>query len=126
MSEQTRTLKIRLEIRNPQLRLRPGMYAEVQLEHQGMEALVVPSDAILDGGDIQYAFVVHDGIHFEPRRVIIGRSFDDWTEVISGIDEGEEVVTSANFLIDSESRLKAAVSGLGSTAPAPSHEEHVH
>jgi len=126
MSEQTRTLKIRLIIRNPQLRLRPGMYAEVQLQHRATETLVVPSDAILDGGDIQYAFVVHNGIHFEPRQVTIGRSFDDWTEVISGIREGEEVVTSANFLIDSESRLKAAVSGLGSASPAPSSESHTH
>ena len=67
----------------------------------------------MDGGETKYAFVVHDGVQFEPRLVTIGRSSDDWYEVLSGVQAGETVVTSANFLIDSESRLQAAITGMG-------------
>jgi Cu(I)/Ag(I) efflux system membrane fusion protein len=113
LSEQTRTLKVRLEFANPSNRIRPGMYAEISLKGSGRPTLAVPSDAILDGGsDQQYAFVIHDGTHFEPRLVKTGRSSDDYVEIKSGLHEGEQIVTSANFLIDSESRLKAAVSGM--------------
>ena len=75
----------------------------------------MPADAVLDDGDRQYAFVIHDRIHFEPRLLKLGRSSDDYFEVLSGLTEGEQVVTSANFLIDSESRLKAAMAGMGDT-----------
>jgi Cu(I)/Ag(I) efflux system membrane fusion protein len=74
---------------------------------------MAPAEAVIDGGAVQYAFVVHDGIHFEPRRVQIGRTTDNWVEITDGLAEGDIVVTSANFLIDSESRLKAAISGMG-------------
>jgi Cu(I)/Ag(I) efflux system membrane fusion protein len=117
VSEQTRTLKIRIEFSNASLKLKPGMYAEVDLEGRGDDVLAVPADAVMDGGDRQYAFVVHDGIHFEPRLLKIGRRSDDYFEVLSGLSEGERVVTSANFLIDSESRLKAAIVGMGGTQP---------
>jgi Cu(I)/Ag(I) efflux system membrane fusion protein len=117
VSEQTRTLKIRIEFSNSSHRLKPGMYAEVDLAGQGRGVLAVPADAVMDGGDRQYAFVVHDGIHFEPRLLKLGRSSDDYFEVLSGLSEGEQVVTSANFLIDSESRLKAAIAGMGGTQP---------
>ena len=123
VSEQTRTLKIRLEFSNPSLRLRPGMYVEVELEQLGESALAVPVDAVMDDGNRQYVFVVHDGVHFEPRLVRIGRRSDDFMEVLSGVSEGELVVTSANFLIDSESRLKAAMVGMGSTQSG-SHAGH--
>jgi Cu(I)/Ag(I) efflux system membrane fusion protein len=117
VSEQTRTLKIRIEFANSSNRLKPGMYAEVDLAGEGTGVLAVPADAVMDGGDRQYAFVVHDGTHFEPRLLKLGRSSDDYFEVLSGLAEGEQVVTSANFLIDSESRLKAAIAGMGSTQP---------
>jgi len=117
ISEQTRTLKIRIEFSNSSFRLKPGMYADVDLAGQGKSVLAVPSDAVMDGGDRQYAFVVHDGTHFEPRLLKIGHRSDDYMEVLSGLSEGEQVVTSANFLIDSESRLKAAIAGMGSTQP---------
>jgi RND family efflux transporter MFP subunit len=117
VSEQTRTIKIRIEFSNSSNRLKPGMYADVDLPGQGKSVLAVPSDAVMDGGDRQYAFVVHDGTHFEPRLLKIGRRADDYMEVLSGLSEGEQVVTSANFLIDSESRLKAAIAGMGSTQP---------
>jgi Cu(I)/Ag(I) efflux system membrane fusion protein len=117
VSEQTRTLKIRLEFSNSSGRLKPGMYAEVDLAGRGNGVLAVPADAVMDGGDRQYAFVVHDGVHFEPRLLKLGQSSDDYFEVLSGLAEGEQVVTSANFLIDSESRLKAAIAGMGGTQP---------
>jgi Cu(I)/Ag(I) efflux system membrane fusion protein len=117
VSEQTRTLKIRIEFVNSSNRLKPGMYAEVDLAGKGEGVLAVPADAVMDGGDRQYAFVIHDGIHFEPRLLKLGRSSDDYFEVLSGLSEGEQVVTSANFLIDSESRLKAAIAGMGGTQP---------
>ncbi len=117
VSEQTRTLKIRIEFSNPANRLKPGMYAEIDLAGQGNSVLAVPADAVMDDGDRQYAFVVHDGTHFEPRLLKLGRSTDDYFEVLAGLSEGERVVTSANFLIDSESRLKAAIAGMGSTQP---------
>ncbi len=115
VSEQTRTLKVRIEFSNTSDQLKPGMYAEVDLAGHGNAVLAVPADAVLDDGDRQYAFVIHDRIHFEPRLLKLGRSSDDYFEVLSGLTEGEQVVTSANFLIDSESRLKAAMAGMGDT-----------
>ena len=123
VSEQTRTLNVRLQFPNPGLRLKPGMFAEVELERGSEPVLAVPSEAVMDGGEMQYAFVVHDGRHFIPHRVAIGRASDDWIEVLSGLQEGDEVVTSANFLIDSESRLKAAVAGMSG---AGAHAGHGH
>jgi Cu(I)/Ag(I) efflux system membrane fusion protein len=117
----TRTLKVRIELDNPGTRLRPGMYAEVNVARVGRSMLAVPADAVMDGGETRYVFVVHGGTHFEPRLVTTGRRTDDWTEITDGVREGETVVTSANFLIDSESRLQAAISGMGG-APAESHD----
>jgi len=115
ISAQTRTLKIRLVFANPSMRLRPGMYSEIELEGSGKSVLAVPVDAVMDDGNRQYVFVVHEGGRFEPRLVKIGQKSDDFAEVLSGLTQGELVVTSANFLIDSESRLKAAIAGMGGT-----------
>ena len=113
VSAKSRTLRVRLEFANPSLMLRPGMYSDVQLLQDNEPVLALPTDAVMDGGETKYAFVVHDGKHFEPRLLKLGRSGGDWVEVLSGVSEGDEVVTSANFLIDSESRLKAAIAGMG-------------
>jgi Cu(I)/Ag(I) efflux system membrane fusion protein len=127
VSETTRTLKVRLEFPNPSLRLRPGMYAEVELDAGGAEALAVPSEAVMDGGKTQHVFVVRSRTTFEPRLVKTGRRAGGWVEVLDGLEAGETVVTSANFLIDSESRLQAAISGMGGagdaheSAPPPAH-----
>jgi multidrug efflux pump subunit AcrA (membrane-fusion protein) len=135
VSEKTRTLKVRLQFPNPSLRIKPGMYADVEIDRSRDQVLAVPAGAVLDGGDVQYAFVVHDGKHFEPRKVTVGRSSDDWVEILSGLEPGEEVVTSANFLIDSESRLKAAVAGMAgmpgmgessSETKGPQPAGHIH
>jgi len=113
VSEATRTLKVRLEFKNPAARLRPGMYTEVELSGAGPEVSAVPIEAVMDGGETRYVFVVHNGSYFEPRLVQTGRRSDEWIEILSGVDVGDTVVTSANFLIDSESRLKAAIAGMG-------------
>ena len=119
ISETTRTLKVRLEFANHNLHLRPGMYGEVAVERGGPATLAVPADAVMDNGDVQYVFVVTGGKHFTPRRVTVGRTSEDWEEITSGLAEGEEIVSSANFLIDSESRLKAAVAGMGGDGTMP-------
>jgi len=124
ISEKTRTMKIRMEFENPKLRLRPGMYAEVSVNRSGDEVLSVPAEAVLDGGLTKYAFVVHDGTHFEPREVTVGQRTDDWVEIIGGLHEGEEVVIDANFLIDSESRLKASVAGMADNEPTETEHQH--
>ncbi|PWB71168.1 efflux RND transporter periplasmic adaptor subunit [candidate division GN15 bacterium] len=125
VSADTRTAKVRLEFDNPHLALRPGMYAEVSVATSPDSTLAVPFDAVMDGGQTKYVFVVHGGVQFEPRLVTVGLSGDNWYQVLSGLKPGEEVVTSANFLIDSESRLEAAITGLGGTS-TESHEGHTH
>jgi membrane fusion protein, copper/silver efflux system len=123
VSQDSRTLKVRLLFDNSDHRLKPGMYAEIKINNSGESTIAIPNDAILDGGNEQYVFVVHDGRHFEPRLVKVGHSSDDYTEILSGLDDGETVVTSANFLIDSESRLKAAVSGMSNMNMTPEHTD---
>ena len=123
LAEETRTLKVRIELANSDGRLKPGQYAEIDLAGGGPSVLSVPSEAVMDEGERQYAFVVHHGTHFEPRPLQLGQRTDDYVEVLSGLREGEVVVTSANFLIDAESRLKAAMAGMAST-PANPHEGH--
>lgn len=116
VSVQTRTMKARLLFANQDLKLKPGMFAEIKLERAGTKVPAVPNDAIMDGGTVQYVFVVRGGTHFEPRQVRLGHRGDTHSEIISGVAAGDTVVTSANFLIDSESRLQAAISGMGTSA----------
>jgi Cu(I)/Ag(I) efflux system membrane fusion protein len=114
----SRTLRVRLEMPNhpgraggKNLVLRPGMYGSVTLELPATTGLLVPADALVDTGDLRYVFVAREGGRFEPRRVKVGARAGDRIELLEGVVEGETVVTTANFLIDSESRLRAAISG---------------
>ncbi len=116
VSPETRTAKVRISFANPDLALKPGMYAEVNLISASSSALTISREALLDGGEVAYVFVVTSGNHFTPRKVTVGRRDNDRIEILSGLAEHELVVTSANFLIDSESRLKAAISGMGGSA----------
>jgi Cu(I)/Ag(I) efflux system membrane fusion protein len=109
----TRTIKVRAELKNPQLRLRPGMFGDVTIETPAVDALVVPREAVVDVGEVRYVFVALDGGRFEPRAVTTGLRAGELVEVRSGVTAGERVVTTANFLIDSESRLRAAIEGQG-------------
>ncbi len=119
LSGNTRTVKVRLEFANPDLMLRPEMFARVALEAAGGEGLVVPTSAIVGTGTRDIVFVDRGGGHFEPRDVTLGTRLDDATEILAGLEEGERVVASGNFLIDSESRLKSALEA--SSAPPPAH-----
>jgi Cu(I)/Ag(I) efflux system membrane fusion protein len=109
---QTRTARVRFEVDNPGERLKPGMYANVELRIPLGSRLAVPKDAVLESGERQIIFIHHGGGRLEWRDARIGLRSGDRVEVLEGLREGEHVVTSANFLIDSESQLKAAVGGM--------------
>jgi RND family efflux transporter MFP subunit len=109
----TRTLKVRIEFPNPGFTLKPDMFANVELKIDYGKRLVVPQEAVLDSGSDQTVFVSLEGGYFEPRKVQLGGRVDNKVIVLAGLKAGERIVTSANFLIDSESKLKSAASGLG-------------
>jgi Cu(I)/Ag(I) efflux system membrane fusion protein len=118
-----RTLRLRLEFKNRSdrngPRLRPGMYGTVYLALPSTTGLMVPAEAVVDTGETQYLFVAKDGGRFEPRAVKVGAHLKDKVEIGSGVAEGETVVTTGNFLVDSESRLRAAIDGQGSGQSSP-------
>jgi len=105
VDEATRTVKVRIEIDNRSGALKPDMFAEATIEEPQREALVVPASAVIQTGTRNVVFVVN-GNAFEPRNVEIGTRDSDFIEIRSGVVEGEKVATQANFLIDSESRLR--------------------
>jgi multidrug efflux pump subunit AcrA (membrane-fusion protein) len=114
VSSETRTAKARLVLDNPGGLLRPGMFGKVRTGGRGTPSLVVPNEAVVDAGEHRYVFLAHAGGHFEPRRVVVGLESGDDVQILSGLAAGDTVVASASFLIDSESRLKAAIAGMGS------------
>jgi Cu(I)/Ag(I) efflux system membrane fusion protein len=103
---QTRTLKVRLEAPNPKAALKPDMFVDVNFDVRQGSALLVPSEAVLDSGLKKTVFVAAAEGVFEPRTVEIGRRMGSSVEIVKGLKEGEKIVTSGNFLLDSESRLK--------------------
>jgi Cu(I)/Ag(I) efflux system membrane fusion protein len=108
---QTRTIKVRMVFDNPDLLLKPDMFANVVIEASELPDLVViPSEAIIRSGTREQVFVQRAPGKFEPRKVIVGVSSEGWTEIKSGIEPGDDVVISAQFLIDSESKLREAAS----------------
>ncbi len=115
---ETRTARVRLSVPNPAMRLRPGQYGDVSFALPGASSLVVPRDAVADTGVAQYAFVDAGGGRFEPRRVRTGVLLGDDLEVIDGLREGERVVARGSFMVDSESRLQAALAGSPSASDA--------
>ncbi|HJV70109.1 efflux RND transporter periplasmic adaptor subunit [Ideonella sp.] len=120
MDAATRTVPVRIELANPRGRLKPAMSAEVALQ-AGASApvLTVPDSAVIDSGTRQLVLVRAGEGRFEPREVRLGQRGDGVVEVLSGVREGEPVVVAANFLIDAESNLRAAVGGFGAAASAP-------
>ena len=116
----TRTLKVRFEFANPTVALKPGMFATVELEVQAREGIVIPDSALMDTGERHVVFVSSGGGMFEPRAVTVGVRSGGKAQVISGVAAGEQVVIRANFLLDSESRLRAAIATAGGTASPPS------
>ncbi|MFT0878894.1 efflux RND transporter periplasmic adaptor subunit [Rhodopseudomonas sp. G2_2311] len=123
VNRDTRTTRLRVELANPDLKLLPDMYVDAEIDIAGDEpALTIPTSAVLDNGSRRIVLVDKGDGRFEPRTVTLGRRGDGVVEVKHGIDEGEAVVTSANFLIDAESNLKAALKGFADGANAPTNE----
>jgi membrane fusion protein, copper/silver efflux system len=115
LEAKTRTVKVRFEFPNTKdWKLKPQMYANVEFRIPFGKRLVVPDEAILDSGTQQLVFIDKGQGIFVPRDVKVGARAEGYTEILAGLADGERVVTSANFLIDSESQLKAAVGGMGS------------
>jgi YHS domain-containing protein len=112
----TRTLKLRLDVENPRLVLRPDMFVDVELSISTGASLTVPSDAIVDTGLRKTVFVERGEGLFEPRTIETQATFGNRVVVTSGIMPGERIVTSGTFLIDSESRFQLAAAGLTSAA----------
>ena len=105
----TRTGKVRIDIPNPDLKLRPGTYADIELAMDMGEGLTIPVSAIMPTGTRNLVFIDRGEGKLEPRLVELGRKYGDLYEVKSGLNAGERVVSSANFLIDAESKLQGAV-----------------
>ncbi len=112
LDPQTRTVKVRLGFANPTGELRPEMFGEVLLALAPRDAVVVPVDAVIDSGISQVVFVAQGSGRFVPRQVELGQRDEAFVEIVRGLAVGERVVTRANFLIDSESRLRGSLEAL--------------
>jgi membrane fusion protein, copper/silver efflux system len=131
LDEKTRTAKIRIELANANLTLKPEMYASVELAIDAGTKLAVPDEAVLDSGLRKIIFIdTRDG-GFKPREVKLGGKYDGYYEVLSGLAKGEKILSSAGFLFDSESRLKEAMAAMSGGAEekngapsAPLHQGH--
>ncbi|MFZ2327374.1 MAG: efflux RND transporter periplasmic adaptor subunit [Rhodoferax sp.] len=114
MKAETRTVSVRVELANPGLMLKPSMFAQVELPVPAKgQAVTVPLSAVIDSGTRSIVLVQLKEGRFEPREVRLGQRSESYVEVLDGVKDGESVVVAANFLIDAESNLKAAVGGLG-------------
>jgi len=109
LKPETRTNQVRIEVANPGLKLKPEMFANLEIHVDYGTRLTVPVDAVLDAGVSRIVFVAKGDGYFEPREIKLGVKGEDMFEVLDGLVDGENVVTSANFLVDSESSLKAAL-----------------
>ncbi|MEN9395590.1 MAG: hypothetical protein RLZ81_120, partial [Pseudomonadota bacterium] len=108
LKAETRTVAVRIELANPGLLLKPAMFAQVELAASNQAKVVtVPLSAVIDSGTRQVLLIQQEAGRFEPREVKLGARSDTHVEVLQGVKEGEQVVVSANFLIDAESNLKA-------------------
>jgi membrane fusion protein, copper/silver efflux system len=111
LNPDSRTLRVRFEFDNPGLALKPGMYVSVELDAQVAEGILIPDASILDTGPRQIVYVTTGEGRYEPRQVTVGLRSDGLAQILSGVKAGEAVVDRANFLLDSESRLRAASAG---------------
>jgi len=109
LESKTRTVKVRFELPNPEWHIKPGMFANVDLQIPRGKRLVIPGTAVLDSGTEQIVFIDRGNGMFEPRKVKVGVRTRETYEILEGITSGEMVVTRGNFLVDSESNLKAAI-----------------
>ncbi|CAD5375182.1 Efflux transporter periplasmic adaptor subunit [Rubrivivax sp. A210] len=121
LKAETRTVPVRIELANPRQLLKPAMFAQVDLQVGSQKpVLTIPDSAVIDSGTRRIVLVQLAEGRFEPREVKLGERGEHYDEVLEGVGEGEKVVVAANFLLDAESNLKAAIGGLGGAAAAPS------
>ena len=120
----TRTAKVRIEFPNEGGELKPEMFGEVVLQGSSHEGLRIPTDAVIQSGTQSVVFVARGEGKFEPREIEVGAGDSQYVEVVSGLEEGDAVVTRANFLIDSESRLRASLAALSAQETADPHAAH--
>lgn len=118
LDTQSRTARARITLSNPDARLRQGMFANVTLRGTGGMAVVVPSEAVIDTGRRTVVVVRRSGA-FIPVEVTVGRDAGDYTQILSGVQPGEDVVVSGQFLIDSEASLSGVIARLQTNPPAP-------
>jgi len=119
----TRTVKVRFEFPNPHGKLKPEMFANVEMKIHLGQKLTLPEGAVIDTGLRQIVIIDKGDGYFEPREIKVGAKVENYYEVIKGLKAGERVVTSANFLIDSESKLKEALGGMAGM-PGMEHSGH--
>jgi Cu(I)/Ag(I) efflux system membrane fusion protein len=121
LASETRTASVRIEIKNPDHRIKHEMYADVEIDAGAADPprLAVSEQAVIDSGNRQVVLIARGEGRFEPRAVTLGRRGDGMIEIASGLEEGETIVVSANFLIDAESNLKAALAAFTADAPQP-------
>lgn len=122
----TRSVPVRVELANADGRLKPAMFASVDLSaKQSAAVLAVPVSAVIDSGQQQTVLIANGDGRFTPRRVKTGQRSGDWLEIRDGLQGGEQVVIAANFLIDAESNLRSALAGMsgGGTAPAKENKD---
>jgi Cu(I)/Ag(I) efflux system membrane fusion protein len=113
LDPKTRTVKVHLHFANPTGELKPEMYGEVVLRAAEREGLTIPLDAVIHTGTRDVVFIDLGEGKFQPREVQLGEASGDQVEVVKGLEQGQKVVTRANFLVDSESRLRASLAAIG-------------
>ena len=123
ISPETRTLKVRFDFPNPGLRLKPQMFANVSLDLHSVTGVVIPDSALIETGLRVIAFVDAGGGSFEPREVKVGVRGDGKAQILAGVKAGEKVVVGANFLLDSESKLRAALTKMTDNTASPSKSQ---
>lgn len=126
LNKEARTVKIRLELPNPDAQLKPDMYGDALIKVDRGDTLAIPEQAVLDSGTRTLVFVLRGEGLFEPRVVKLGPKIGSYYEVPEGLKEGEQVVTSGNFLVDSESKLMAATNMMGALGMGGIRMEQAH
>ena len=142
INPETRRARVRIEFRNPGLEFKPESYVTVILRRTASERLALPKEALLDSGAKRYTILAHPNGYFEPREIEVGEPVDQFYPVVKGLTAGDRVVTSAQFLIDSETNLQSAMQAMSMSMPgmdmggskpsssgtpkpsAPEHQQH--
>jgi Cu(I)/Ag(I) efflux system membrane fusion protein len=119
LDAESRTLKARLEIPNPELLLKPEMFATAKLSYELGDGLAIPETAVMRTADHTYAFRDAGDGRLVPTPITVGERSDGYYQLVSGLNEGDKVVISANFLVDSESSMKAAMEAMAGGAHQP-------